>query len=94
MAVLPSGMHQQSHQGPLELPQDNITNQSNQYIFVNRTGIVQTESPAPRASSAPPSQNQVSYRVKCNKYKSSKQLFLTTKKREKLLAFETHTQLS
>lgn len=63
MAVLPSGMHQQNHQGPLDLPQVNPTNQTSQYILVQRAGIVSTESPAPRASSAPPSQNQVNNQV-------------------------------
>lgn len=34
-------------------------NPSGQYILVQRTGIVANENPAPRASSAPPAQNQV-----------------------------------
>lgn len=68
MAVLPSGIHQsqqqqQQQQSATTVPTDGSSggqlNASGQYILVQRTGIVPADNQAPRASSAPPAQNQV-----------------------------------
>lgn len=56
MAVLPSPIHHQNYQtDPQQITTTN--HPSGQYILVQRA--VPGESPAPRASSAPPAQNQV-----------------------------------
>ncbi|KAG4071894.1 hypothetical protein HA402_006055 [Bradysia odoriphaga] len=54
MAVLPSGMHPQNYQSDSQ--QITTSHPSGQYILVQRA--VPGENPAPRASSAPPAQNQ------------------------------------
>lgn len=56
MAVLPSGIHHQNYQSD-NSQQISTNHPSGQYILVQRA--VPGENPAPRASSAPPAQNQV-----------------------------------
>lgn len=57
MAVLPSGIHHQNYQNQTDSQQISANHPSGQYILVQRA--VPGENPTPRASSAPPAQNQV-----------------------------------
>lgn len=59
MAVLPSGIHHQNYQSDSQ--QISTNHPSGQYILVQRA--VPGENPAPRASSAPPAQNQVIFSI-------------------------------
>lgn len=66
MAILPStGTNQQMQQHQINMQTDNqsghLMNNVGQYVLVQRAGIGIGENLAPRASSAPPAQNQVCF---------------------------------